>query len=93
MNSSLRISIISVLLSWKYTSATLKGLEQALKATSGDRPANPISDHKILSHDKDQLVPPISQQALGDLIWRGLDAPVSHRSQSLRILFPLHDRT
>jgi hypothetical protein len=35
-----------------------------------------LIEHKILSHDKDQLVPPISQQALGDLIWRRILNPV-----------------
>lgn len=51
-----------------------------------------LIERKILSYDKDQLVPPISQQALGDLIWRGLDAPVAHRSQAVWIPFSLYNR-
>jgi len=29
-----------------------------------------LIERKIFSYHKDQLVPPISQQALGDLVWR-----------------------
>lgn len=51
-----------------------------------------LIERKIFSHHKDQPVAPISEQALGDLIWRGLDAPVSHRSQSLWVPFSFYDR-
>ena len=32
---------------------------------------------EIFFHNKDQFIPPVTQQTIGNLLWRGLDAPVS----------------
>ena len=51
-----------------------------------------LEEHEILAQNEDQFVAPISEQTLGDLIWRSLDAPVSHRSQAMWVSFSFYDR-